>query len=622
MKIVPIITGILAILTQSALSQSWSNAMLLNLPSESLQGAIKKPEVCSAAAGGFHITYRHHAGGTPMKYRRYLNGGLGPVRTAAVVPNYAWDQYICEAGNGDVHISWENWDATPNVGWTKSSDGGASFLPYVELTHFTGSAKAPRISPYGSGSDVLLVVADAANKTIWYNRYNGTSWFGAGSTGRSYGTEYQIFGICRSPLDGIVYAPSNADSGTVSLLSYNGNWSSTNLESPGFYARQSVAANAVGQIMLCYEKDSVWHSKLYSPGSGWGITQVVRSQAGFGSVIAIPGSNDFYSAYAQGGSPLRIRGKRFSGGTWGIEEVISAGLPDAQALDARVAIATDGSMLCCWEWWGNGNAEAWYSVRSSPTSSNPVGTLNGMVRDQFGAGVGGVSISTVLISTSSVPGGAYSAISPTGTYTVMASKPYYTGQTLSGVIINENQTATRDFALIGEPPAAVSSLAVMSTTTVNTLQWVNPTSPQFSATRIVYRTDREPTGPEDGTVFADDAALPGTTRSLSHTGLINGVMHHYAAYAYFQDASRFYAPAANGSGAPAVAPDMDHDGDVDQTDFGLFQGCYSGAFTPQTDLACRQARMDADSDVDEADAAIFMGCISGPGVPALWSCAG
>ena len=60
--------------------------------------------------------------------------------------------------------------------------------------------------------------------------------------------------------------------------------------------------------------------------------------------------------------------------------------------------------------------------------------------------------------------------------------------------------------------------------------------------------------------------------------------------------------------------DFDDDCDVDQTDFGLFQACYSGAGIVQDLPECVPARLDTDEDVDATDFAFFPGCLSGPGV--------
>jgi len=75
-------------------------------------------------------------------------------------------------------------------------------------------------------------------------------------------------------------------------------------------------------------------------------------------------------------------------------------------------------------------------------------------------------------------------------------------------------------------------------------------------------------------------------------------------------------------GCPVPIPgDLDRDGDVDQTDFGLFQQCLSGADVPQEEPACESALLDEDNDVDANDFGIFQVCISGPNIPADPNCA-
>jgi hypothetical protein len=70
-----------------------------------------------------------------------------------------------------------------------------------------------------------------------------------------------------------------------------------------------------------------------------------------------------------------------------------------------------------------------------------------------------------------------------------------------------------------------------------------------------------------------------------------------------------------------IRADFDHDGDVDQLDFGHLQACFSGNTIPQADPACADALLDDDSDVDRDELRIFLGCLSGPGVPADPACA-
>ena len=74
-------------------------------------------------------------------------------------------------------------------------------------------------------------------------------------------------------------------------------------------------------------------------------------------------------------------------------------------------------------------------------------------------------------------------------------------------------------------------------------------------------------------------------------------------------------------GCATPRADFDLDGDVDQTDYGLFQLCLTGSGTSQTDPACESAMLDDDLDVDQDDFGLFQNCMSGPGIPADPTCA-
>jgi hypothetical protein len=70
-----------------------------------------------------------------------------------------------------------------------------------------------------------------------------------------------------------------------------------------------------------------------------------------------------------------------------------------------------------------------------------------------------------------------------------------------------------------------------------------------------------------------------------------------------------------------VPADLDGDGDVDQSDFGLFQACLSGPGIPQIDPRCESMRLDTDTDVDIDDFGILQACMSGANVcpdPDCW----
>jgi len=69
-------------------------------------------------------------------------------------------------------------------------------------------------------------------------------------------------------------------------------------------------------------------------------------------------------------------------------------------------------------------------------------------------------------------------------------------------------------------------------------------------------------------------------------------------------------------GCPIPVPgDFDRDGDVDQSDFGHLQACFSGLGASELPPGCEDARLDVDGDVDLNDFAIFQACMSGASLP-------
>jgi len=66
--------------------------------------------------------------------------------------------------------------------------------------------------------------------------------------------------------------------------------------------------------------------------------------------------------------------------------------------------------------------------------------------------------------------------------------------------------------------------------------------------------------------------------------------------------------------------DYDDDGDVDQSDFGHFQACLTGADIYVVSPSCADADFDQDADVDGDDLQTFIGCVSGPAIPLTEGC--
>jgi hypothetical protein len=73
-------------------------------------------------------------------------------------------------------------------------------------------------------------------------------------------------------------------------------------------------------------------------------------------------------------------------------------------------------------------------------------------------------------------------------------------------------------------------------------------------------------------------------------------------------------------GPPTLPIDFDHDGDVDQADFGAMQLCVTGSYVNNVPAGCEPARLDSDFDIDDTDIQLFLGCVSGEGVTADLNC--
>lgn len=63
-----------------------------------------------------------------------------------------------------------------------------------------------------------------------------------------------------------------------------------------------------------------------------------------------------------------------------------------------------------------------------------------------------------------------------------------------------------------------------------------------------------------------------------------------------------------------VRADLDCDGDVDGSDFGLFASCFNGTGSAVSDV-CRNADLDDDGSVDGVDFGLFSACFNGSGNP-------
>jgi hypothetical protein len=63
-----------------------------------------------------------------------------------------------------------------------------------------------------------------------------------------------------------------------------------------------------------------------------------------------------------------------------------------------------------------------------------------------------------------------------------------------------------------------------------------------------------------------------------------------------------------------VPSDLDHDGDVDGSDYGLFSGCFNGSGNPPPP-GCSTADLNGDGSIDGLDYGLFSACFNGSGNP-------
>ena len=95
------------------------------------------------------------------------------------------------------------------------------------------------------------------------------------------------------------------------------------------------------------------------------------------------------------------------------------------------------------------------------------------------------------------------------------------------------------------PPGPVSNFTAAAEDGQIRLAWTNPTAPDFTGVKILYKTTGYPASRTDGT-----AVYNGTGTTFVHTGLANGARCYYSAFAH--DGFPNYSTAANASAAPAA----------------------------------------------------------------------
>ena len=99
----------------------------------------------------------------------------------------------------------------------------------------------------------------------------------------------------------------------------------------------------------------------------------------------------------------------------------------------------------------------------------------------------------------------------------------------SGWFLDDVEVTADIPAACSAVPDPVSFFTATSTSTQNELEWLN--SPTSGSTVIVYRTDRLPTTPTDGTQLSPPVGTLNMPQSFLHTGLTNTTTYYYGIFA-------------------------------------------------------------------------------------------
>lgn len=82
------------------------------------------------------------------------------------------------------------------------------------------------------------------------------------------------------------------------------------------------------------------------------------------------------------------------------------------------------------------------------------------------------------------------------------------------------------------PPQDIRNFAASGGAGRVRLTWTNPVDADFAGVQIRFRTDRFPTGADDGEILGDFSGQPSEAGEAGHEGLLDGMTYYYAAASY------------------------------------------------------------------------------------------
>jgi len=390
-----------------------------------------------------------------------------------------------------------------------------------------------------------------------------------------------------------------------------------------------IAVDGLGRVFIAWhESVGNWDIALAIFDAGaWQPMQIVAGSSEIDAypVLAVDAHNTLHLAYTWDYQEIYYR-TRDAAGIW--SAIVNVSNASGKSQDPHIAVGYDRVPHIVWHDARTGDWEYFYASTEGGVWQAPVNLSNSPdTTDCYGAIAAGPdgSVHAVWQDYSSI---YYSRRAMGATWSLPAmlhTSSYLTKHAVVHVdSMADVHIAWQDKPLNAgwdvlymtkaypdqTPPAEVTAFAAIGGNTQVLLNWTNPTQLDYAGTMIRFKSTGYPTGPADGTLLYRQSLSRGSSSGTSHTGLVNGVTCYYAAFTY--DDSMNYSPGSLASATPAVPADHDRDGDVDQTDFGLLQLCYSGPFQPPV-IGCEGSDLDNDEDVDIDDADALMNAKSGAG---------
>jgi hypothetical protein len=495
---------------------------------------------------------------------------------------------LARGSNGKLHLTWRR--KGPN-GWQicyRQRSGAGTWGP-VEVISVPWSARPDIVEDASGRAHLLYVGDDAGGKTDLFEAYKqGGSWVVTDFSNTT--THYEDYARLATDSLGrihLVHTKGTVDNaGNVIYRVWNGSWSGETvlgqINDNFYYHRPDISVDSTNNVHViwCDTQYSLTYRKFN--GSIWSAPLTLGTTTQFFSypkIAAAAANSIMVVTFDQltSGPVLKYASSGNGGATWTSLQYLNDGhYPNMDADGA-------GNVHLVYEWspanytgYRRWDGTTWTTPQQISTSSRWQGWPD-VVVDSGG---------TVHI-----------------VYDDESARLKYVSSAIDNV-----------------PPAPVSSLMAVAGHSMVQLTWTNPSDPDLSGTMIRCGTAGYPAGPDQGTLLVNRPGSPGSFDSFTDSGAVNGTTYYYAAFTY--DGVPNYSAGTLASAKPYLPPDFDRDGDVDQSDFGHMQECYSGAYVPQDTPACLDARLDADDDVDIDDFNILFGCLSGEGTMADPGCAG